>query len=58
MWHNVSMLEHVQCKPSDSLYPFVCFFTERPDFTDAIILRKGASVEHVVISLLFIINYL
>lgn len=52
------MLEHVQCKPSDSLYPFVCFFTERPDFTDAIILRKGASVEHVVISLLFIINYL
>lgn len=28
-----------------------CFSTERPDFTDAIILRKGASVEHVVISL-------
>lgn len=26
-----------------------CFHlpTERPDFTDAIILRKGASVEHV-----------
>lgn len=26
--------------------PPVC--AERPDFTDAIILRKGASVEHVV----------
>lgn len=24
------------------------FLTERPDFSDAIILRKGASVEHVV----------
>lgn len=33
---------------------FFCFSTERPDFTDAIILRKGASVEHVVISLHFL----
>lgn len=33
------------------LSPPSCFSTERPDFTDAIILRKGASVEHVVISL-------
>lgn len=28
--------------------PPISTFAERPDFTDAIILRKGASVEHVV----------
>lgn len=33
------------------IFPSFCFSTERPDFTDAIILRKGASVEHVVIFL-------
>lgn len=26
----------------------MCFLIERPDFNDAIIMRRGASVEHVV----------
>lgn len=33
---------------SKLIYPFLLSLLERPDFNDAIIMRRGASVEHVV----------
>lgn len=44
--HRVAWGHNCGCFPVPP--PPMSTFTERPDFTDAIILRKGASVEHVV----------